>query len=365
MHYRPRLCVHSLCLFLLTCCLSIPLLAQSNAPETTVFYNAKVFTTEPHDPYAEAVAVRGEKILAVGNLSEVTKAAGASAKRVDLGGKTLFPGFIDSHSHSMMGGMGLISADGSEKLHQLDDLAPFAEEAKKSGKGMRGEILEILGIPLEFWSHTDVLNAAFSRGEYKKQCVLLRGMDGHTAWANRALLQRAGITSDYLSGLTADERSYYGVGKDGELNGFLVDAGLAKIEPLLPPPTDERLLAAGRAALRYNYSLGITAWLDPLATDDVLKTYKLLSDHGELTSEVDAFPPPSTPGIQRSEECPMGGRVRLPGHALCCSLWALVGRGAQNIERGLRRTAVWHRGVRGHPHGLARLYDVGGASTLP
>jgi len=45
-------------------------------------------------------------------------------------------------------------------------------------------------------------------------------------------------------------------------NGFLVDAGTEKIEPLLPEPTSDSLLAAGRAALQYNYSLGITAWLD-------------------------------------------------------------------------------------------------------
>ena len=115
-------------------------------------------------------------------------------------------------------------------------------------------------------------------------------MDGHTAWANRALLQRAGITADFLKTLSADQRSYYGVSKDGQPNGFLVDAGTDKIEPLLPALTPDRLLAAGRAALEYNYSLGITAWLDPLATDYVLQAYKMLADHGELTSQVVAFP---------------------------------------------------------------------------
>ena len=276
-------------IFLVSAVLPGRALAQADASET-IFYNAKVFTGEPLNPYAEAVAIRGEKIVAVGNLLEVTKVAGTSARRVDLSGKTLFPGFIDSHSHSIMGGMGLISADGSEKLQKLEDLPPFAEEARISGRGMRGDILEILGIPLEFWSHTDVLNQSFSKGAYENQAVLLRGMDGHTAWANRTLLHRAGITAEYLKTLTPDERSYYGVGKDSEPNGFLVDAGLGKIEPLLPKPTDDRLLAAGRAALQYNYRLGITSWLDPLANSDVLKSYKLLAEHGELRSEVDAFP---------------------------------------------------------------------------
>src|SRR5260370_34748342 len=65
---------------------------------------------------------------------------------------------------------------------------------------------------------------------------------------------------------------------------------MGKGEPLVPNTTPARLRAAGRAALQYNYSLGITAWLDPLATDDVLRAYKLLADRGELTSQVVAFP---------------------------------------------------------------------------
>ncbi|MHB8218508.1 MAG: amidohydrolase [Candidatus Sulfotelmatobacter sp.] len=266
----------------------LPLLGQEGSGER-IFFHAKVFTGDPQNPYAEAVAIRGEKIVAVGSLLEVAKTA-PSAERVDLEGKSLFPGFIDSHSHSIDGGLSRISADASETVHALKELAPFVAEAKKTGKGMRGDVLEILGLPLEFWSHPDVLNAEFSTGAYEKQSVLLRGMDGHTAWANRALLQRAGITADFLKKLTPAERGYYGIDKNGQPNGFLVDAGTEKVEPLLPKPTDDRLLAAGRAALEYNYSLGITAWLDPLALEYVLRSYKLLADKGELTSQVVAFP---------------------------------------------------------------------------
>ena len=265
-----------------------PLWAQDSGER--IFFNAKIFTGDPQKPYAEAVAIRGDRILAVGNLPEVLKATSANVERIDLQGKSLFPGFIDSHSHSIDGGLGLISADASEKVHALDELPPFVDDAKKTGRGMHGDVLEILGMPLEFWSHTDVLNARFSTGPYEKQSVLLRGMDGHTAWANRALLQRAGITADYVRKLSAGERSYYGVDKDMQPNGFLVDAGTEKVEALLPPPTDDKLLAAARAAVQYNYSLGITAWLDPLAFPYVLKGYKFLAEHGELVSQVVAFP---------------------------------------------------------------------------
>jgi len=284
---------HCRVLLLVTAFFLIPmeayLCAQGSSTER-IFFHAKVFTGDAQNPYAEAVAIRGDKIVGVGNFRDVAKLLSENAERIDLEGKSLFPGFIDSHSHSIDGGLGLISADASEKVQSLDDLPPFVEDAKKTGKGMRGDILEILGLPLEFWSHCDFLNAKFSTGTYEKQSVLLRGMDGHTAWANHALLRRAGITADFLKKLTAEERSYYGVDQDMQLNGFLVDAGTEKVEPLLPQPTPDRLLQAGRAALAYNYRLGITAWLDPLAADYVLRAYKMLADRGELISQVVAFP---------------------------------------------------------------------------
>ena len=270
--------------------LAASLLSAEDGQGEKVFFNAKVFTGDPQNPYADSVAIRNDKVLVAGTLPEVLKSVSASAPRIDLGGKSLFPGFVDSHSHSIDGGLTLISANATETVRSLDQLPALAEDARKTGKGMRGDILEVLGLPLEFWSHCDVLNAEFSTGAYQKQSVLLRGMDGHTAWANHALLHRAGITADFLETLSAQQRSYYGIDKDLQPNGFLVDAGTEKIETLLPPPTPERLLAAGRAALQYNYSLGITAWLDPLAADYVLEAYKLLADRGELISQVVAFP---------------------------------------------------------------------------
>src|SRR5271163_4958281 len=80
----------------------LPLAAQGRANER-IFFNAKIFTAEPDAPYAEALAIRGDKILAVGSYSEVAKSVSASAERVDLQGKSLFPGFIDSHSHTADG----------------------------------------------------------------------------------------------------------------------------------------------------------------------------------------------------------------------------------------------------------------------
>src|SRR6266849_10688732 len=73
-----------------------------------ILFNAKIFTGVPDHPYAEAVAIRGDKVVAVGNLAEVLQAAGKSAERVDLVGKMLLPGLIDSHIHAIDGGLTLV-----------------------------------------------------------------------------------------------------------------------------------------------------------------------------------------------------------------------------------------------------------------
>ncbi|PYU72092.1 MAG: hypothetical protein DMG49_08205 [Acidobacteria bacterium] len=150
-----------------------------DAPER-IFYNARIFTAEPDHPYAEAVAIRNDKIVGVGSRVDVEKAVGKQAELVDLHGQWLLPGLIDSHSHSVQGGLSLISADVSDKVQSMDDLVTFVAEAKKTGKGMRGNVLSISGMPLAFWSKTDALNLRFSVGAYTDLPVFLSGMDYHT-----------------------------------------------------------------------------------------------------------------------------------------------------------------------------------------
>jgi predicted amidohydrolase YtcJ len=264
--------------------------AEADDGAERVFYNARIFTAETEQPYAEAVAIRGDKIVAVGTRADVEKKVGKQAERIDLHGQWLLPGFIDSHTHSVQGGLSLISADVGDKVQSIEDLVAFVADARKRGKGMRGNVLFISGMPLAFWSKTEELNARFSTGEFAEIAVYLSGSDYHTGWANQALLRRAGITKDFVQNLSANDRQYYGVDSKLEPNGFLVDAGLRRIQENLPQPTNEQLLEGGRAAVHYNHSLGITSWLDPLADESVLETYRQLADHGELTAHVVAFP---------------------------------------------------------------------------
>ncbi len=265
------------------------LLAQGKDQSERVFFNAKVFTGVAEHPYAEAVAISGDKIVAVGNLPDVLRAASPTAEKIDLQGRSLLPGLIDSHIHPIMAGLTLVGADVGDQVNSIDELLRFAADAKKSGKGMRGGVLYISGMPLEFWSHTDELNSRFNSGDFASVPVFLAGSDGHTGWGNRDLLKRAGVTKDFLDHLSSAERAYYGIGKDGEPNGFAVDAGREKLDAAIPPPTEEQWLAGGVAAVRYLHSLGITSWLDAWADESVLSTYKALAEHNELTAHVAGF----------------------------------------------------------------------------
>jgi len=267
-------------------------LVSATFAQTTdrVLYNGKIFTGDPEHPYAEAVAIRGDKIVAVGNRGEVAKAVAKNAEAIDLKGYFLTPGLIDSHCHAIDGGLSLISADIGEDASSVDELVAFAAEAKKSGRGMRGDILEVGGLPLAFWSKNKDLNDRFNSGEYATQPVLFQGMDGHTAWANKALLQRAHIDKQLIGGLDTVARGYYGFAPDFEPNGFLVDAGVEKVTAVVPKADKARMLEAARAAVKYMHELGITAWLDPMASEAMMTSYRGLAEAGELNSHVAALP---------------------------------------------------------------------------
>jgi predicted amidohydrolase YtcJ len=264
--------------------------APSRAADDVVLFHAKVFTGEPDHPYAEAVAIHGDKIVAVGNRGDVAKAVASDAKLIDLKGNFLMPGMIDSHCHAIGGGMLLISAIVSEDIRTMDQLLAFAADAQKSGRGMHGDILMVSGVPLAFWSKNAELNDRFNSGPYASEPVFLEGMDHHTAWANRAMFKRAGITKEMIRALDETGRGYYGHAPDFEPNGFLVDVGSDRAREVIPKPSEAQLLAAGRAAVQYMHEQGITAWLDAAANKEDLDTYRTLAERGELNVHVSALP---------------------------------------------------------------------------
>ncbi len=284
--------------------------AADAAPETTtLFYNAHVFTAEPGAPYAEAVAIRGDRIVAVGALESVANTAGPLARRVDLGGKFLMPGMVDAHAHPIGdqqvvgGGLILVMANFPDTDGSLPDLVAFVARTMDAGTSRLGDSVVVNGIDTGYWAHAAEIDAALSSGRFSNVPVVLIGSDGHTGWANSKARARAGIIASYLRTLSAAQQAYYGFGPRFAPNGFVVDAGLTRLRLSLPPPSPELLLSFGRAGIHYLNALGITGWLDaavagvvggdtPLTVQDQgdLPVYRELARRGELTGHIAAYP---------------------------------------------------------------------------
>ena len=278
--------------------------ATAGAPAATVFYDAQVFTAEPDHPYANAVAIRGDRIVAVGDLAAVEKAAGAGARKVDLKGKFLMPGMIDGHAHPIAGGVTLIQANYPDTKDSIPDLTQFVAKHVRKKDSRLGDVLVVNGIDIGYWAHAAEIDAALSHGSFADVPIVLYGSDGHTGWANKAARTRAGITAQYVRGLPPSEQHCYGLDPASyEPNGFMVDACKIKLDKSLPPPSAEVMLRAGEAAVRYMNGLGITGWLDaavsgvvggavPASVDEpgFLPVYQALSERGELTAHVAAYP---------------------------------------------------------------------------
>jgi predicted amidohydrolase YtcJ len=263
---------------------------QLNSNEK-ILYNAIIFTANSNQPYAEAIAIRGEKIIAVGNYATVKASLGNNAKLIDMNGQTILPGFIDCHSHVLEGGQGLLKANVFDSIFSIARLAEYAAEVKQNGKGMTGDFLFIEGINISTWSHIPELKQYFNNNDYNSQAVVLYGSDGHTSWVNNVVLQKAGINKAFIDQLDNSTKKYFGVDADGTPNGFIADSGFDKLNPVLPKENTD-WIKAGEKGMEYNASLGITAFLGPSAGDISdkeninLNTYQLLSKQNKLIAHV-------------------------------------------------------------------------------
>jgi predicted amidohydrolase YtcJ len=218
-------------------------------------------------------------------------------------GKFLMPGMIDAHAHPIDGGVTLIQANFPDTTDSVPALAKFVAAQMQTNDSRLGDVLVINGIDIGYWAHAAEIDATLSGGEFAKQPIVLIGSDGHTAWANRVARTRAGITAKYIKKLPPSEQRYFGFDAAFNPNGFVVDAGKTKLDRSLPQPSEENMLKAGRAAVRYMNGLGITAWLDaavsgvvggaiPASVNDpgFIPVYKALGQAGELTAHVVAYP---------------------------------------------------------------------------
>ena len=253
------------------------LFAQTSGGEKILF-NGRIFTAT-QNPVAEAVSISGDKIVAVGSFATVRGTVSDRAELVDLKGKCLLPGLIDSHNHAIGGGESLMIATLNDVLLNKEELKKFARQAIETKKGLRGDVLYIGGVHSSTWAAVEDLIDVFNKEPFNSHGVVLRGSDKHTAWANKVVLQHAGINAQFIRGLSAAEKKYFGSNDADEPNGLISEAGFRKIEAVIPSSPIRPLDAAEKGA-QYLNSLGITAWLDPSAGN---------IDEGENNSHLEVY----------------------------------------------------------------------------
>jgi predicted amidohydrolase YtcJ len=256
---------------------------QLNATEKILF-NAKIFTSATKQPYAEAVLIRDKKIIAAGNLGEIKKLASSQVVLIDMKGGCVLPGFIDSHTHALEGGDGLLKANLFDDLVDIGQLSDYVKQVKEKKKQMTGDFVLIDGINIALWAKLDEVRSVFDNGEYTNQPVWLRGSDGHTSWANKAALKRAGIDKQFIESLKGEDVNYFGFDNNKEPNGFITERGQRKIDAVLPQDKTDYNKAAEKA-LEYNNAFGITAWLDPSSGSTTTKTAKILHAYAQMAEQ--------------------------------------------------------------------------------
>jgi predicted amidohydrolase YtcJ len=249
-------------------------------PAHFLIENASVFTADPSQPIAEAVAVTGNRISFVGSNAEVRAFKGTETRMIDAGGGTLMPGCIDSHYHMMYGalnldGMQLETADSFEKLAKI--VRAYAAEHPEmpwlAGTGLRYNLGP--GNTALTRQHLDSLAA--------DRPIYINSFDGHTSWANTIALEMAGI----FHGGKTSPNSENVLDEHGQSTGELREPGAYKpVSDLVPKPDESRKRALLRQALQRTASLGVTSVHNMDGSYEQACRYAALEDLGELTCRI-------------------------------------------------------------------------------
>ncbi|KAL9233820.1 hypothetical protein vseg_008767 [Gypsophila vaccaria] len=216
--------------------------------------NGFIYTSDPSLPFADFMAIRDGRILGIGNFSSVQEFEGSTTKRLNLEGKVVVPGFIDSHVHFLSGGLQMAQVD----LHGVSTKQEFIKRIEAAAKSKK-ESAWVLG---GGWSNIlwggDLPMRSWIDDITPHNPVWLYRMDGHMGLANSLALKLAGIdrfTKDPDGGTIMRAA-------DGELTGLLVDAALDLMLPVVPQPSiDERREALFRAS-SHALTKGVTTVVD-------------------------------------------------------------------------------------------------------
>ncbi|MCA1635442.1 MAG: amidohydrolase [Acidobacteria bacterium] len=253
-----------------------------------VITNANVRTMDRQRPAAEAVAVLGNRIVAVGSNAEIRRLAGSRTRVIDARGALVLPGFNDSHVHFLSGGFQLSSVD----LRDAPTPQEFAERIRRFAYAQpRGRWITGGDWDHERWPSVEgrapLPTKELIDGFTADTPVFVNRLDGHMALANSLALKLAGVTretKDPPGGLIVRDA------KTGEPTGILKDAAMSFVYQKIPAPSFVEKLSAARAATEHAARLGVTSVQDMSAGDDV-GVYQMLLEQGELKTRVYAVAP--------------------------------------------------------------------------
>jgi predicted amidohydrolase YtcJ len=251
-----------------------------------ILSNARIWTVNPSRPEAEALAITGARIVAVGKDAELRPLIGPKTRVLDMHGRRIVPGFYDSHVHLLGSGLRLAEV----ALKDAKDEAEFGRRLREfDGRLPRDRWL--LGGE---WDHDRTFAGQLPTADLVDKYVadrpvFLRRYDGHMAIVNSRVLQLAGITAE-----TADPPGGVIYRKPGsrQPSGLLRDNAMGLVERLVPPTTDAEIVEAVRAALAEARQVGVTSVQDMDGSGSrtrrrLFQLYQELARQGKLTLRVD------------------------------------------------------------------------------
>ena len=257
------------------------LLTGCGSPSETadlVLLNAHVLTLAPTDQprQATAVAVKGDRILAVGSDREVRELAGPRCRVMDLAGATVIPGLHDSHCHlyglgKALGQIDLMGTTGPEAV------AAAVAEFMQANPGP--DWLEGRGWDQNDWAVKQWPTRALLDSVTGQRPCLLRRVDGHAALANSAALQAAGITAD-----TPDPEGGE-ILRDGQgrPTGLLIDNAVDLVRDIIPAPSPAEVRRRVELALEHCHRHGLTAVTEAGVPWHRAQLYRRMAADGDLT----------------------------------------------------------------------------------
>lgn len=250
---------------------------------TLILHSGRIDTVDPKNSTAEAVAVSGERISAVGTNDEILKLAGEKTRRIDLKGRTVVPGLIDSHGHLPGLAESLRSANlvGTTSYEQI--IAKIKEKAKTTPKG---EWIIGRGWDQNNWPDKKFPTHKALSDAVPDHPVWLTRIDGHAGLANERALQLCKIniqTYDPEGGkILRDPQT-------DEATGVLIDNAQSLVTSRIPSPTEEQVRSSLALAIHECVSRGLTTIHDAGLTGTQIDLYKKLIDEGKFDLRVYAM----------------------------------------------------------------------------